>query len=304
MMRGEKIHRALYAQSSPSVTIGQAHEAIAAWFDEYATRPKTSGRLKGVAPMDLFLDGKGPGVDAAELRVLMMAQEVRTIRRNGIFFLGRNYYAPELYARRDPVKILYDFHNLSSVVVCEPDGSLVCEAYPVEAQHPAATVLGNEEDKERLSAAIEAKRHYEKEASSYARSFLRDEVMPEHQRRMAEIGFTEDGKPSVPVIAAPEMTDEQYAAIEAAAKKVEVIDLAQELEIRASEVIHDDEFAAFERLSEMDRYEKLVELSARGEIPAQQAAWMNYYELTAEYASQRDYWEEYRVKMSLMYQRR
>lgn len=308
MMRGERIHRKIYEATSPSVSLWEAHRAIASWFDLYAERPKKSGHLKGIAPVDVFSDGMGTGVDPAELRFLMMAQEIKTIRRNGINLPWGKYDAPQLYGRRHPVNVLYDFQDRSSVIICEPDGSILCEAYPVEKQHPAASVLGTDEDRERLSAAIEAKRRQEKMTNVGAREFLEREVMPEHRRHMESLGFDPSSRAieaGPRAIAAPcQLTDDQCREIEAAAAKMEVIDLAQEIEIRASEVIREDEFSGLDGLSEMDRYEKLVELSARGEIPERQAAWMHYYELTAEYLSQREYWEEYRVKMSLMYQRR
>jgi hypothetical protein len=53
-----------------------------------------------------------------------------------------------------------------------------------------------------------------------------------------------------------------------------------------------------------DRYERILEAEAQGMlIPAEHAAFARYFEQTPKYASLTDYFEEFRMKMALMYAR-
>ena len=194
MMRGEKLHRRLYNKvvGDNCLTMEQAHKAIAAWFDLYAQRPQR-GHLAGRAPIELLLAGKGPGVDKTELTYLMMTRESRTIRQNGVHLLGTNYYNPALYGRKHMVMIKYDLQDPSVIYVFDQHDEFICEATPIEKDHPAAYILGTKEDQEKLKKHIETKKHQEKEAGSLAREILELEVLPAHHRQMEEITGAVDG---------------------------------------------------------------------------------------------------------------
>jgi len=197
MMRGEKEHRRLYnkVMDDNVLTMGQAHRAIAAWFDQYAQRPQR-GHLEGRAPADLFLAERGPGVDKAELTYLMMTRTCRAIRQNGINLPirknginqpGTNYYHPALYGRRHMAIVKYDLQDPSVIYVFDQHDEFICKATPVEKDHPAAYVLGTSEDQEKLKKHIELKKHQEKEAASITKEILELEVLPANRRQMAEI---------------------------------------------------------------------------------------------------------------------
>ena len=194
MMRGEKIHRRLYnkVEGGNVLTMEQAHRAVAAWFDVYVQRPQR-GHLEGRAPIDLFLEEKGPGVDRAELTYLMMTREARVIRRNGINLLGKNYYNPAMYGRKHVAIIKYDLQDMSTIYVFDQDNEFICDATPVEKDHPAAYALGTSEDQDQLKEHIKLKKHQEKEAGCIAREILELEVLPAHRRQMEEISGTVDG---------------------------------------------------------------------------------------------------------------
>ncbi len=295
LMRGETLHRRVYEKSTQGkcITLEQAHRAIAAWFDEYAKRPQR-GHLKGKSPVEIFLDGKGPGIDAAELRYLMMSMEIRTIRRNGIHFLGQNYYHPELYGRKHAVVIRYDLQDKSSILVFDKDGSYICEATPVEKIHPAAGILGNKKDQKKLKDQIELKRRLEKDASVLARNFLEEEVLPEHRKQLESIGVLPD--PDKPKVKEP-----SQKAIELDEEKILAEVEAYKKENDQSEAT--DYWSDLQSMSEMDRYEKVLEAEIQGwMIPKQWAAFAKYYEQTTEYDRHADYWEEYKIKTTMMYQ--
>jgi putative transposase len=293
MNRGERLHRLAYEKNNPALTMEQAHRAIAAWFDEYANRPQR-GHLKGQAPNDLFIAERGPGVDPAELAYLMMSMEIRTINRNGISFQGRNYYHPELHGRRHPVVIRYDLQDKSALYVFEQSGEFICRADMVQGVHPAAFALGNEADREKLVQHIEMKKRQEKDAACLVRDMLETEVLPQHRRQMAAIGIAqESGRQIKPG------EIKQLPVLDEAAIMAEVKERQQEQAAESAEQLR----LRLESLNEMDRYEAVLEMEAQGMmIPKQWAAYTRYYEMTPEYEKHREYFEELRGKLALMYQ--
>lgn len=315
MMRGEKVHRRLYDKLSGGgcITLEQAHMAIAAWFDAYVQRPQ-KGHLDGLKPIDLFIEGKGDGVDPAELQYLMMSMEIRTIRRNGIRFLGQNYYDPALYGRKHQVTIRYDLQDKSAIYVFDGNGDFICEAGPTEKVHPAATALGNEKDKARLVKHIEYKKHQEKEASVSARIFLENEVIPEHRRRLAAIGI--DPCSAKATQGKVKKIDLSGQLTEAEKKKIkrdydELVEMNKDMpgeepkEEYVPETITETAmiFKSLPKMDEIDRYEKLIELETRNIlIPKEHRAFMTYYEQTGEYKMYGDRFEEHRARTVMMWQ--
>ncbi|MDH5298698.1 MAG: Mu transposase C-terminal domain-containing protein, partial [Desulfobulbaceae bacterium] len=294
--RGEKMHRRLYEKQfgSAVITMEQAHRAIAAWFDQYAQRPQR-GHLDGQRPGEVFVEGRGEGVDRAALTYLMMSMEIKHINRNGISFQGKNYYHPELYGRRHPVTIRYDLQDLAALYVFDQDGAYLCQAMQVEGVHPAAEALGNDEDRDRLKLHIEHKRHQEKAASSVAREMLENEVLPQHRRQLEATGVLEEGQGMLPiagrnsgkVLQLPlSKTEEERIEAEAAAMIAEAEDAGPNLS----------------GLPDADRYEALMEREAQGAVSKDDAAFMRYFEATEEYSKNPDYWDERRMVFAVMYQ--
>ena len=294
MMRGEKMHRKLHEKQfgDRCLTMAEAHRIIAAWFDSYAGRKQQNGHLQGQRPIDVFMEGKGPGVDKAELTWLMMSLEIKHIHRNGITFQGRNYYHPALYGRRHPVTVRYDLQDTGSLWVFDQGGDLICEATPNDQVHPAAAQLGTEKDKELLREHIEYKRHQEKEVSSVARTLLANEILPEHERQMRMIGLSDQatipqGKKPAGIV----HLDQEKIAREVA-----------EMQARQKEAEDRDFRDSLQNLDESDRYERLVELTAQGvELGPEWTGFMAFYEQTPEYERFAEYWENCRMKYGLMY---
>lgn len=291
MMRGERRHRALHEQQfgGKYLSIEQAHILIAAWFDAYSQRPQR-GHMEGACPAEIFAAGQGPGVDKAELNWLMMSMEVKTIHRNGISFRGRNYYAPALYGRKHKVLIRYDLQDDSSILVEDPDGTLICEAYPQMKVHPAASQLGSETDRKLLGQHIELKRQQEKQAAITASEFLRNEVLPEHQRQLAALGIND-----TPAIEAPKSNIVSIDMVKAKREAAEAIQASKDF---AAEQLRRE----LMDLSNADRYERLIEMDAQGVALAEEwVGFMAYYERTDEYERFSSYWEERRNTYGLMY---
>lgn len=310
--RGERIHRERHARitGGNGLTMEQAHRAIAAWFDEYAQRPQR-GHLNGGTPMEVFLQGRGPGVNKLDLVYLMMADESRTIHRSGIYFLGRTYYDPALYGRAHHVTIRYDLQDTSAIYVFDPKGEFICEARPVAKIHPAATVLGTYEDRAQLTEYIKIKKDQERQASAFAREFLESDILPQHNQVLASIGIEagsgfrvqgSEKKKQLP------MSAEEKRRIEDEVRQLEAMqaelppDEPCEDEACEAEVV--DESAAeirfqLSRMSESDRYERLMDMEVMGQLMCPEyRSFMAYFELTDEYARHREYFEEKKAKLA------
>ncbi len=149
-LRNERLHKRLHNPHVP--TLEEAHEIIRAWAWEAYARRKHSGI--DAAPADVWLAGKGPGVDEEHLRDLMMTSEVKTIHRNGITLFGAHYYDDALYGYRSPVLVRYDILDMTRIHVYTADGAtLLCTALPVSLMHPLAA-RGTTIDREMLKQAL------------------------------------------------------------------------------------------------------------------------------------------------------
>ncbi|MFZ5760979.1 MAG: Mu transposase C-terminal domain-containing protein [Thermodesulfobacteriota bacterium] len=313
MNRGEKLHVALWekAMGGLALTMDQAHQVIAFFFDEYANREQgPDSHLAGQKPIDVFMAGRGPGVDREELRELMMEESCKQIGQDGIRLFNEYYYHPALYGRRDQVRIKYDLVDRSSVLVFEADGRFLCEASPRPGVHPMAK-LGTEEDQELLSEQIELKKSLTAKTIGPSRDLLENEVMPDYLRQLA-------GKGIVPIGRATEKRKpKQKEMSQADIRRIET-EYEQRLREHQDEQAPQDQpeeyvptvvsaaamlWEEVERLDNDQRYEKLVELSVKGQlIPRRWQTWMDYFEQTPAYAKQLDYWEEYRARMAFVWQ--
>lgn len=295
MNRGEFLHRKVHdaVYDGQCLTLEQAHRVISTWFDLYAQRPQR-GHLNGACPLDLHVEGKGSGVDPFELRYLMMSMETRHIRSSGIRLLGRNYYHPELHGRRHPVIVRYDYQDPEAIYVFDQGDNFLCMATEPEKVHPAARILGNDDDRERLKMHIAEKKRQEKAASVSTRAFLEEHVLPEHKRHLERLGLTETGP-------APGPKRIEEKPISAAEEKRILSEVEQYY--KEKETPEQQFFAALPKMNELDRYEKLIEAQVRGWlIPEQWQRFMSYFEKTPTYEKQRDYYENHAAYIKTIYQ--
>ncbi len=151
--RNEKLARAAHDPWIP--TVQEADGLIRAYRGQYAERP-SRGR-DGLRPIDIFNEGKGPGVDPAELIFLMMDHNIRTLHRNGLTWLGRNWFHESMYGLRDKVVIRYSLCDLSQIAVLHKN-EFLCWAKPVESVHPMASESENPKDMEAVKEVIRLKK--------------------------------------------------------------------------------------------------------------------------------------------------
>lgn len=316
LMRGEKLHRAVWEKfAGRALTMEEAYWAIAAWFDDCANRPSRAKHLAGAAPIDVFRAGRGDGVDEAMLRDLMLAAEVRTIGRNGIRWNGCNYYHPELYGRRHPVVIRYDWLDPDRIHVYTPDtGVYICTAERVRAVHPAASILGSDDDKAQLEEQIKIKRRQEREASVLCREMLEQEVLPEYRRLIEATipgygGESDADKRRLPAPGRPAQvegpTDAEIERIEREVAELEAMQPDPD-DIRMDdasdpvpEVQRDDVRDVF-RAEDLVRYERLVRMEVRGQhLSEDDRVWMRVFELSADYRRNEEWFDELRLRAAV-----
>jgi putative transposase len=143
LKRNETFHAAHHNNYIPTIeeTVGM----VDAWIREYLEIqpcPHQRGRTIG----EVFREGQGPGVNVSELDELMLAQEIKTIRANGIRFLGADYFDEGLCGLREKVMIKYSLSDLSSVKVYDCEGTFIGTANRAMPVHPMAYHLGTVKD--------------------------------------------------------------------------------------------------------------------------------------------------------------
>lgn len=221
LMRNEKLHRALYAKLGRGpLSLQDTHAWLAKWFEIYASRPQGRTHLKGKTPGEVFMAGRGPGVDVDRLTLMMLQKEIRTISKDGIRMFGRLYWSEELGNRRHPVLVRYDLQlSPYTVLVYDLDGNLICEArdrlhYQIAAGiHPAAYALGNEEDQQNLTDSLKIKKRQAREAKGEMRQFAETIILPEAATSESAAKFIPQ-KP--PKLETPRLSDAERREIEAA----------------------------------------------------------------------------------------
>lgn len=151
--RNEKLARSMHDSWVPAIP--EAGGLIRAWRDQYAERP-SRGR-DGLRPVDIFNEGKGPGVDPAELVYLMMEGEIKEVHRNGVTWLGWHWSNEAMYGLKDKVVIRYSLSDLSQIFVFHKN-EFLCAAKPIKPVHPMASESKNPKDMEAVKEGFRFKK--------------------------------------------------------------------------------------------------------------------------------------------------
>jgi transposase len=113
LLRNEPRAKALYDEWIP--TTDEVSEIMFQWREEYIDEILPS--RKGLTARQMFEDGKGTGLDPQALYFLMMAVEVKSIRRNRFTFAGIDWTGPCLYGYKDKILIRYSLSDFSQIYV-------------------------------------------------------------------------------------------------------------------------------------------------------------------------------------------
>lgn len=186
LLRGEKLHKEAHKrQTGDKVpTIQEVVKLIDCWIEYHNNKPCPNA--PGMTIKECLNTVKKEKIDVATLNYLMMKTETKTIQRNGIHFLGTNYYSEALFGLREAVFIRYSLFDLSQVHVYSTKGEFLCVAKRITKTHPLAYHLGNVKDMEDFNQKIKkqvkqknkAKKEYYKYFSADNTEIL--EVEPEY----------------------------------------------------------------------------------------------------------------------------
>ena len=147
--RNEKFMVATFSQRIPSIQ--EVHQWLSSWQGYYLAMPHPNSFRRGPTGQrqtrgQVFESGRGPGVNPDELNYMMMSMEIRTIRQNGIQFMGRHYWNENLYGLKDRVVIKYDFSDLDRVYIYDRNGTYLGRADRVEPVHPMVALAENPQE--------------------------------------------------------------------------------------------------------------------------------------------------------------
>jgi len=145
--RNEKFMAATFPQRIPSIP--EVYQWLTSWQGYYLAMPHPNPFRRGPEGQrqtrgQVFESGRGLGVNPEELNYMMMSMEIRTIRQNGIHFLGRNYWNENLYGLKDRVVIRFAWEEMGSrIYVYDRNGGYLGRADRIESVHPMAALADN-----------------------------------------------------------------------------------------------------------------------------------------------------------------
>jgi len=142
MKRNETLHKEIHNGYVP--TIEEAINLINCWLEYKHSLPCPNVKGKSIA--EVLNTVKKQDINEEKLDDLMMAQEIKTIHRNGIRFLKQDYYDDTLYGIRDKAIIKYSLFDLRFIKVYSLKNEFLCRAERVTSTHPMAEHLGDIND--------------------------------------------------------------------------------------------------------------------------------------------------------------
>jgi len=155
LLRGEKLHKAHYLKTTGGQvpTIQQVIKCIDFWLNYHNTKPCSNDKSKTIK--ECLKSVQKEVIDRSKLNYLMRKTEPKIIHRNGIRFLGENYYHETLFGLRDYVYIRYSLFDLTIVYVYSLKGEFLCIAKRVEKTHPLANYTGTVKDMEDFKQKVQ-----------------------------------------------------------------------------------------------------------------------------------------------------
>ena len=153
MKRNEKLHAQIHEKYEFTPTIEQAISLIDKWLEYKHAQPCPN--VEGKTIKEVLDETTKQKIDENELDDLMMAQEVKTIGRNGIHFLKADYFDEALYGLKEKAIIKYNLFDLSYIKVYTFKGEYLCRADRVTPTHPLAVQMGDVKDIEDYKHKIE-----------------------------------------------------------------------------------------------------------------------------------------------------
>jgi putative transposase len=182
LMRNEKLHSAWHNDYIP--TIEETIKMIDMWlnFKNSQTCPNTPNQTIA----EVLEDRKRQNINPDTLDDLMLATEVKTIQRNGVRFLGCNYFDERLYGFKSKVLIKYNLFDLTKIKVFTPKGEYLCTAERVTETHPMAKLLGDVKDYEDYKQKIVRQKQLKKKTVNAVKNYFSTEEIKYLETKMDE----------------------------------------------------------------------------------------------------------------------
>ncbi len=125
--RNEKLHKSMHIDYVP--TIDETIKMIDLWLKFKYSQSCPNAKDKTI--QEILDERKIQNVNATELNDLMLVSDVKTISRQGIKFLGVDYFDERLYGLKSKVQIKYNMFDLSHIKVYTLKGEFLCDAQQV-----------------------------------------------------------------------------------------------------------------------------------------------------------------------------
>ncbi|MCU7494731.1 MAG: transposase [Ignavibacteria bacterium] len=198
--RNEIFHRTLYDRVTEGTlpTVRQVYETLMYWFTVYGDREHQDGFYKGRTPNEIFSeslervkalpDFASRQIVKDELRYLMLEEQVRDIRKNGIELFSKPYWSEELYGRHHKAIIKYDFFDDSEILVYDTKGNFICTAIRGDMVNPAARMFGSEEEIKQLEDKLSLQGRLKKLTISTAKELYNNDYVNMRQLMLKSSG--------------------------------------------------------------------------------------------------------------------
>mgnify|MGYP001042811957 CR=1 FL=1 len=182
LMRNEKLHSAWHSDYIP--TIDETIKMIDMWLNFKNSQICPNESNKTIA--EVLAERKTQNIDIKTLDDLMLVTEVKTIQRNGVRFLGCDYFDERLYGFKNKVLIKYNLFDLTKIKVFTTKGEYLCTAERVTETHPMAKILGDVKDFEDYKQKILKQQQLRKKTINSVKQYLSNEEVKSIEQRMDE----------------------------------------------------------------------------------------------------------------------
>ena len=169
LKRNEKFHKEIH-KNDKIPTIEQAKLIIEEWLKYY--RSQLHKTIKNKTIDEVFNAGKGTGINIDMLDELMMKEEIRTLRRSTIKFLGHEYTGNNLYGINDKVVVKYSLFDISKLKIYSLKGEYIGEAETVIKYNAMAKYFGSANDIYTLKQAQKQQNKFIKDSMKKTKTLM------------------------------------------------------------------------------------------------------------------------------------
>ena len=207
MKRNEKLHQKIHDKYEFVPTIEQARMMIDKWLEFKHSQPCPND--KGKTIQQVIDEIEKQNIDENSLDDLMMAQEIKSIGRNGIRFLKADYFDEALYGIKEKTVIKYNLFDLSYIKVYSMKGEFICKAKRITETHPLAYQMGGIKDIEDYKQKIEKQQKLRRKTIKAVREHFNLEDMDYLEKELMNNIRLPESEPMKEIIVQPKIKPKQ-----------------------------------------------------------------------------------------------